>query len=92
MNYELKHPNPNRSRKILISEDATFEELRGQYAKEFKELHGHNPLWTPSPLSKEWLVDQLQAMDWYLPIPVDYVTEAPKVKTRKRSKEPNPFK
>ncbi len=91
-NYEVKHPNVNRSRKILISEDATLEELTGQYGKEFKNMHGYSPLWAPKPLTREWLIDQLLALDWYLPTPKDYVTEAPVVKTRRKSKEPNPFK
>lgn len=92
MNYELKHPNPNRTHKILISENASIEELSGQYGKEFMAVHGYNPLWAPKPITKEWLIDQLRALDWYLPTPVDYQSEAPKAKTRKKSKEPNPFK
>ena len=92
-NYELKHPNKDRTHKILISEDDTVEELSGQFGREFKAVHGYDPVWAPKPITKEWLIDQLQALDWYLPIPVDYVAEEPLVKTRKKKdKETNPFK
>jgi hypothetical protein len=48
-------------------------------------------------LTKEWLVDQLKALDWYLPYdtssarPVEENTLYKKV-SKKKVKEENPFK
>jgi hypothetical protein len=95
MNYESKRPTGSATARIVISESATVEELTTQYIREFFHSHNVKPQWTPTPLTKEWLVDQLQALDWYLPYDTS-IGKAPEQNTIKKStrkpKEENPFK
>ncbi len=28
-------------------------------------MHGYSPTFVPSPLTREWLVDQIDALQWY---------------------------
>jgi hypothetical protein len=93
--YDLKRPEKSAVARISINREASLEELTTQYLREFFHSHGATPRWTPNPLTKEWLVDQLEALDWYLPY--DFaIGKAPEQNTIKKSKrkpkEENPFK
>jgi hypothetical protein len=83
--------------RINISSEATLEDLTVQYCNEYYRVHNAKPQWTPPVLTKEWLVDQLKALDWYLPYdtssarPVEENTLYKKV-SKKKVKEENPFK
>ena len=96
MNFEEKRPHRIDTSRIVISEDATVDVLTTQYVREYFRMHNAKPMWTPTPLTREWLVDQLEALDWYLP----YDTSVEKAfdknpipqKSKRKSKEDNPFK
>jgi hypothetical protein len=96
MNYDIKRPTGSASARIVFSEESTLEELTTQYVREYFHAHNSKPQWTPTPLTREWLVDQLQALDWYLPYDSS-IGKAPEQntiqkKSKRKPKEENPFK
>jgi len=73
--------------------DQSLDELVAIYRKKFIYTHGYNIVYTPSPLTKEWLIDQLHALDWYAKYEINS-REQPKIEEpkQKRKKNINPFK
>jgi hypothetical protein len=70
----------------------TVEELVVIYRSNFTLVHGYTITYMPSPLTKEWLVDQLNALDWYRRY--DFTTKAPEPtqpKPKRKSKPICPF-
>lgn len=97
INYELKRPFREDTRRIEINLEASVEELKSQFTREFSKMHARLPAWTPNPITKDWLIDQLLALDWYLTYdlstarPAEENTLYKKV-SKKKVKEENPFK
>ena len=72
----------------------SLDELLGVFSRKFFATHEYNLTYLPSPLTKEWLVDQLHALEWYCGYeqmvktkerPADTITKKVKVKST------NPF-
>ncbi len=69
----------------------TTEELLIIYRGNFTSVHGYHVVYTPSPLTKEWLIDQLSALDWYRRYDFTPKAPEPEPKTKRKAKPPCPF-
>ncbi len=74
--------------------DQSLEELLFTYRSNFLITHGYSPVYMPSPITKDWVVDQLKAIDWYLKYDFspNKQKEAPMKVPKKRKIAVNPFK
>ena len=73
----------------------SLDELLGVFSKKFFATHEYNFTYLPSPLTKEWLVDQIHALEWYrkYEISTAKTKDQPSdtVVKRSKSKSTNPF-
>lgn len=67
------------------------DQLTDLYRNRFLAVHGYNITFVPNPLTREWLIDQLFALEWYRAYEHS-VASKPEVKKRVVKKDTNPFK
>lgn len=76
-----------------MNDEKALNELLDEYRLRFMEVHAYNMVFLPSPLTKEWLIDQLHALEWYKRYETA-IEEKPQKEFVKRKvvKHVNPFK
>jgi hypothetical protein len=79
--------------------EQSVAELLSSYNKTFLEVHGYKAPFIPSPVSYEWLADQLHALQWYARYENSLMTSRadeaekrqPQEPSKKKVKKANPF-
>ncbi len=67
------------------------DELLSLFNKNFFEMHGYRMVFLPKPLTRDWLIDQLFALEWYHKYEHDVKKKPVEEAPVKRTKH-NPFK
>jgi hypothetical protein len=80
---------PHKPFTLNWNETMPTDQLKTIFTKNFRAVHGTQLTWAPKPLTREWVIDQLAALDWY---PVGFeltpvVVE--KIKKERKVKDPN---
>jgi hypothetical protein len=70
-----------------------LNDLIDEYRRKFLEVHAYNMVFLPTPLTKEWLIDQLHALEWYKHYETSIELKPQKeIVKRKVVRNTNPFK
>lgn len=71
------------------------DDLLDVFRKKFISTHGYNMVYLPTPLTREWLFDQIHALEWYrkYEISTSKTKDQPSdtVVKRSKNKSTNPF-
>lgn len=69
-----------------------LEVLLVAFRHNFLTTHGYNMVYVPTPITKEWVIDQLRALDWYCAYDFQNKAPEPTKEIKKKPKAVNPFK
>ena len=74
----------------------SMDELLSMFRRKFLETHGYNIVYLPTPVTVEWLADQVSALEWYQKYEIDTRTSRidakEPAKTAQKRFNKNPFK